>query len=212
MLFAARMTSWGATGNFVSTCDQGKLTYLTLPHIPPSSQPVATWWNLQQKNSNYPRIYHLQLSKSLYLISSKLALWSCSFNSLMTTEWQSLKDRMLKKRCHHHSQTQTKWPLVHTTSPSYLSSQLFLSVDRTSIELANYHHASLGIPANSTLLQAICLGHLVTFPGLITKLISRHLLPSIATDLRHQDKNPHSTKKPLRPAPTIHHDDHDLAL
>jgi len=42
MLFAARMTSWGATGNFVSTCDQGKLTYLTLPHIPPSSQPVAT--------------------------------------------------------------------------------------------------------------------------------------------------------------------------
>jgi len=89
-----------------------------------------------------------------------------------------------------------------------------LRIMKMSIELANYHHASLGSPAKSTLLQAICLGHLVTCCGLTTKLISRNLAPNIVTALGHQDQEPqnlHSTQKPLTPEPTIHHSGHDLA-
>jgi len=56
------------------------------------------------------------------------------------------------------------------------------------IELANYHHESPGSPTKSTLLQAICQGHLTTFPGLTTKLISKHLSPTIATALGHHDQ------------------------
>jgi len=89
-------------------------------------------------------------------------------------------------------------PLLH---PIHQANDI-LWLDETSTELANYHHASLGSPTKSTLLQAIRLGHLITFPGLTTKLISRHLAPSIATALGHQDqeqKNLQSTQKPLTP-------------
>jgi len=70
-------------------------------------------------------------------------------------------------------------PLVHQANAILWS-------DKTSTELANCYHASLGSPAKSTLLW--CLGHLITFPGLMTKLISRHLTPSIATAHGHQDQ------------------------
>ena len=46
------------------------------------------------------------------------------------------------------------------------------------------------------------------------KTFSKHLTPSIATAIGHQDqeqKNLWSTQKPLTPEPTIHHADHDLA-
>jgi len=57
------------------------------------------------------------------------------------------------------------------------------------VELANYHHAaSHGSLAKSTLLQAIHCGHLTTFPGLTTKLISKNLSPSIDTAHCHLDQ------------------------
>jgi len=63
-----------------------------------------------------------------------------------------------------------------------------LRLDKRKKELANYHHASLGSPTKSTLLRAIRQGHLITFPGLTTKLISKHLSPTIATALGHHDQ------------------------
>ena len=98
--------------------------------------------------------------------------------------------------------------------PPVHQANAILRLDKTSTELANYHYASLGSLAESTLIQAIHLGHLITFSGLTTKLISKHLTPSIATTLGHQDQaqmNLWSTQKPLTPEPTIHHADHDLA-
>ena len=41
-----------------------------------------------------------------------------------------------------------------------------LLLNKTNRELPNYHHASLGSPAKSTLLQAIRRGHLTTFQGI----------------------------------------------
>ena len=75
-----------------------------------------------------------------------------------------------------------------------------LRTDRPKRELAEYHHASLGCPAPSTLLRAIRRGHLTTFPGLTTNLVTKHLPPSIATALGHQDqeaKNLRTTQTPV---------------
>ena len=63
-----------------------------------------------------------------------------------------------------------------------------LRLDRPKQDLAEYHHATLGSPVPSTLLRAIRRGHLTTFPGLTTDLISKHLPKSIATALGHQDQ------------------------
>ena len=63
-----------------------------------------------------------------------------------------------------------------------------LRLDSSREQLAIYHHATLGSPAPSTLLRAIRRGHLTTFPGLTTQLISKHLPKSIATTLGHQDQ------------------------
>ena len=72
-----------------------------------------------------------------------------------------------------------------------------LRLDRSREALALYHHAALGSPSPSTLLRAIRRGHLTTFPGLTTQLISKHLPKSLATTLGHQDqeaKNIRSTR------------------
>ena len=73
-----------------------------------------------------------------------------------------------------------------------------LRLDQSREQLAVYHHTTLGSPAASTLLRAIRRGHLTTFPGLTTQLISKHLPKSVATALGHQDqeaKNLRSTRQ-----------------
>ena len=101
-----------------------------------------------------------------------------------------------------------------------------LCLDQTKSELAAFHHATLGSPVPSTLLRAIRRGHLVTFPGLTTNLISKHLPKSLATVLGHQDqeaKNLCSTKvlslpisataSPATPIPELNSDlDNSLPL
>ena len=79
-----------------------------------------------------------------------------------------------------------------------------LRLDKPRQDLAAYHHAALGSPAQSTLLRAISKGHLHTFPGLTTSLITKHLPKSIATTMGHQDqesKNIRSTTR-IFPDPT----------
>ena len=84
-----------------------------------------------------------------------------------------------------------------------------LRTDKVRSELATYHHTTMGSPVPSTLLRAIRRSHLTTFPGLTTRLISKHLAKSISTTLGHQDqeaKNIRSTRP--NPAPI---DDTDVA-
>jgi hypothetical protein len=91
-----------------------------------------------------------------------------------------------------------------------------LRTDKVRSELATYHHATLGGPVPSTLLRAIKRGHLTTFPGLTTKLISKHLSKSTATVLGHQDqeaKNIRSTKTtPIRTEPVSYDEDIEPTL
>lgn len=103
------------------------------------------------------------------------------------------------------------WSLPILHAPSHQANQI-LRTDTTKRELATYLHAALGSPAPSTLLQAICRGHLATIPGLTSNLISKHLPKSLAATLGHQDqeaKHSRSTKiSSPSPAPKLR--DYDL--
>jgi hypothetical protein len=96
-------------------------------------------------------------------------------------------------------------PFASNTSPQQVNG--ILRTDKPKQEFATYLHAALGSPAPSTLLRAICRGHLTTIPGLTTNLISKHLPKSIAiTTLAHQDqeaKHLRSTRSIVDPS-TLH--------
>ena len=71
--------------------------------------------------------------------------------------------------------------------------------DTTKKDLAQFHHASLGFPVKSTVIQAIDAGFLSSFPGMNKKLITKHLPKSMTTYRGHLDqerKNLQSTKTP----------------
>ena len=72
-----------------------------------------------------------------------------------------------------------------------------LRLDKTKKEMAEYLSAALFSPDKSTLLRAIRKEHLLSWPGLTTSLISKHLPKQVATSKGHLDqefKNIRSTK------------------
>ena len=101
----------------------------------------------------------------------------------------------------------TDFPLT----PPPLQANGILRLDKTKQQLAMYHHAALGSPSTSTLLRAIRLGHLLTFPGLTTQLISKHLPQSIATALGHQDQEAKNLRSTQPTTPAISTPDDDLS-
>ena len=91
---------------------------------------------------------------------------------------------------------------IPISPPSHQANGI-LRTDKTKHDLAIYHHATLGSPVSSTLLRAIRRGHLTTFPGLTTNLISKHLPASIATTLGHQDQEAQHLRSTSRPPPSL---------
>ena len=75
--------------------------------------------------------------------------------------------------------------------------------------LATFLHGACWSPVKSTFLKAIEKNHFTTWPGLTTKLITRHLLPNLATTLGHQRHDKHSlqsTKLKVIDKTPIHQD------
>ena len=77
---------------------------------------------------------------------------------------------------------------VPITPPSVQQANGILQLDKTKQELAEFHYTSLSCPMPSMLLRAICKGHLITFPGLTTLLITKHLPKSLTSTFGHQDQ------------------------
>ena len=98
-------------------------------------------------------------------------------------------------------------PLQVPTQPPHQANGI-LRLDKTYEQLAIYHHTTLGCPVPSTLLRAIRRGHLTTFPGLTTQLITKHLPKSIATTLGHQDQEAKNLRT-TRTAPSSLNDELD---
>ena len=72
-----------------------------------------------------------------------------------------------------------------------------IQVDSTEGDLAQYHVATLFNPVKSTLLRAIQRNRFISWPGLSTKLINKHLPKRIGTAQGHLDqefKNLRSTR------------------
>ena len=74
---------------------------------------------------------------------------------------------------------------------------VILTKDKTKHELVNYLHACCFSPTKRTFLQAIKNGNFITWPGLTTELVSKHLITPLATAKGHltqERKNLQSTK------------------
>ena len=59
---------------------------------------------------------------------------------------------------------------------------------RTIPDIIKYHHQSLWSPTTLTWTQAIDRGHFLTFPGLTSQAVRKHLQPSVATAKGHMKK------------------------
>ena len=75
-------------------------------------------------------------------------------------------------------------------------------------DLGQFHHASIGSPVPSTLLYAIDVGFLASFPGLTEKLLKKHLQKKSQTCKGHMDqeqKNVQSTqlKQKIKAGPSV---------
>ena len=76
---------------------------------------------------------------------------------------------------------------------------VILRKDATKSDLAQFHHGSLFSTVTSTILESINSKHLITWPEISDKFITKHLLPSLATAKGHQNQESHriqSTKLP----------------
>ena len=77
------------------------------------------------------------------------------------------------------------------------SMNAILRKDKTKMDLAAYHHASIFSPVQSTLVNSINNNHFTSWPGLTPSLITKNLPPVLATakgHLHQEKQNLQSTK------------------
>ena len=79
----------------------------------------------------------------------------------------------------------TTRPPPPSTTVKQPTANVILRYDKPKSELAAYFHATVGSPTKHALTTAINNGNFVTWPGLTTDLINKHLLPSIPTMKGH---------------------------
>ena len=65
---------------------------------------------------------------------------------------------------------------------------VILRKDTTKSDFAQFHHGALFSPVTSTMSESIKNNHLITWPGLSDKLMTKHLPPSLATAKGHQNQ------------------------
>jgi hypothetical protein len=91
-------------------------------------------------------------------------------------------------------------PKTNQHSPSL---NIILRTDKKATDLAAYHHAAMFSPTIDTLVKAIDKNYFLGWPGLTSKLIKKHLPPSIATESGHMRQEKHGlqlTKLPTTAA------------
>ena len=91
----------------------------------------------------------------------------------------------------------TTRPPPQSTTVKQPTANVILRYDKPKSELAAYFHATVGSPTKHALTTAINNGNFVTWPGLTTDLINKHLLPSIPTmkgHLKQEQQNLRSTR------------------
>ena len=92
------------------------------------------------------------------------------------------------------------WNLPRQQSSSH-HANVILRKDKSKMELGQWLHACAGSPSKSTFIQAIRKGNFITWPGLTSELISKHLVEPEATIKGHfnqERKNLQSTKPSIR--------------
>ena len=93
-----------------------------------------------------------------------------------------------------------------SSTPQNHSINIILRTDKKSSDLAQFHHGSCNSPKSDTFVKGIRNNYFTTWPGLTPELITKHLPPTIATELGHlkqEQQGLRSTKNIL--PPTINH-------
>ena len=65
---------------------------------------------------------------------------------------------------------------------------VILRKDTTKSKLAQFHHEALFSPVTSTMSEDIKNNHLITWPGLLDKSMTKYLPPSLATAKSYQNQ------------------------
>ena len=113
------------------------------------------------------------------------------------------------------NKTDGLWDIPLTKNDADLRHKLNIIIikNKTKQQLANYLHGCCFAPKSSTFIRAIKNGNFISWPGLDSTIIDKHLVPSIATAKGHLDqerKNLQSTKTPMTPAPSDNDDTDDF--
>ena len=96
--------------------------------------------------------------------------------------------------CNKQQKIDTRQYSMMNISPSM---NVILRKDKTKMDLAAYHHASIFSPVQSTLVNSINNNHFTSWPGLTPTLITKNLPPVLATakgHLHQEKQNLQSTK------------------
>ena len=117
-------------------------------------------------------------------------------NQVQPTESSALQDIPLNK---HSNITTDQVPLngLPTTVPKQHSMNVIIRKQQPAKDLVQYLHAACFSPVKSTWLKAIQNNQFITWPGLTTELVNKHLPKSIATaqgHLHRERQNLQSTK------------------
>ena len=82
-------------------------------------------------------------------------------------------------------------------TPTTPNKNSILRLDKEKSELESYFYAAAGWLTKSTCIQEIKIANFITWPGLITKIIYRHLslsIPTLNGNLKQEQQNIRSTK------------------
>ena len=129
--------------------------------------------------------------------------------------FKNLEALISTNECAYHVNNALKIDRISNTSPSnYVkatittpSMSVILRKNETKSDLVNFHHGALFSPVKSTLIRAIKNGHLATWPGLDSKVVHRHLHPSIHTEQGHLNQQRQKLQSTRQTAlPSDHND------
>ena len=81
-----------------------------------------------------------------------------------------------------------RYDLWHNATHQGKKMNVIIGKKETRSNLAQFLHGTCPSPVKSTFLKVINNKHFTSWPGLDKKLIKKHLLPSMATEVGHLNK------------------------
>ena len=163
--------------------------HLPIPNIPPNATLSHTFPKLQ--SASFLSIRQLCYANCSAVFTKHQLNVLDKKNSLVLTSHRNYTDGLWNVPLTSSSLQSAPVPPSKPEPPSPVpAAYVVLCYNKPNSELAAYLHAVAGYTTKSSFLQAIHNGNFTSWPGLTADLISKHLLPSIATAKGHIRQEP----------------------